>query len=353
MSHFNVIAQPAGSTVSDVLYAALADDRFDELRSAVAYITASGVQELQQGLVASALKRSWLTSFDWCRSDPAALSALQQQSLSSVKVHDGKRVVLGPGCRPTTSFHPKSFLFTGPDHALLLVGSANMSRNGLRHGVEVDAAIEVVGHSKRTEVAWRQIDSVRTWFDAAWSKAPKFAGLSAAYQAQYDRRPPSSAVLEFHDPSLFFTAEQLAQAAQARTLWIEGPRKTSSNRGTTGQQLNMRKLTRVFFGVDALPVPKMTPLDSVTILFDGVVHANRTLEFAHNSMDRLNLPTSGSTGHVSYPGKILKFSKVALQGEVAYELTLITKREMNSLRAASHRLRLDFKLSGDRAFGFV
>ena len=51
MSDFDVIAQPMGSTtVSDILYAALADDRFNELRAAVAYITASGVQELQQAL---------------------------------------------------------------------------------------------------------------------------------------------------------------------------------------------------------------------------------------------------------------------------------------------------------------
>ncbi|MBD8869886.1 phospholipase D family protein [Nocardioides donggukensis] len=356
MSHFDVIAQPAGSTASDVLYAALADNRFDELRAAVAYITASGVQELQQGLAASALKRSWLTSFDWCRSDPAALSALQQQSLSSVKVHDGKRVVLRPGCRPTTSFHPKSFLFTGPDHALLLVGSANMSRNGLRHGVEVDAAIEVAGHNKRTEAAWRQIDSARTWFDAEWSQAPSFAGLTSAYQAQYDRRPPSSAVLEFGDTSSFirrgFTAEQLAQVAHAQTMWIEAGRLTARTSAAPGHQLMMRPLTRVFFGYQPLAIPRKTQLGSVLIRFDGTIHANRTLEFAHNSMDRLNLPTSGASGAVRYDGKILRFTKIALGGKVAYELSIIAKRERNSLKAASRRLDLSFTMPGGRAFGF-
>jgi HKD family nuclease len=357
MSDFDVIFQPAGSTVSDVLGAALADRRFDELRAAVAYVTASGVQELQQGLAASALKRSWLTSFDWCRSDPAALSALQQLSLSSVKIHDGRQVVLRPGCQPTTSFHPKSFLFTGPDHALLVVGSANMSRNGLRHGVEVDAAIEVVGRSKRTEAAWRRIDFARTWFDAEWTKAPSFAGLTSAYQAQYDRRPPSSAVLEFGDTTSFvrrgFTAEQLAQVAHSQTMWIEAGRLTARTSATPGHQLMMRPLTRVFFGYQPLSVPRKTQLGSVLIRFDGTVHANRTLEFAHNSMDRLNLPPGGANKTTRYDGKILKFTKIALGGEVAYELSMISKRARNSLEAASRRLNLSFAMPGGRAFGFV
>jgi HKD family nuclease len=357
MSEFDVIAQPAGSTVSHVLRTALVDNRFNKLRAAVAYIMASGVQELQEALADSALNRSWLTSFDWCRSDPAALSALHQQSLSSVRIHDGKRVVLRPGCGPTTSFHPKSFLFTGPDHALLVVGSANMSRNGLLHGVEVDAAIEVAGHSKRTESAWRQIDSARLWFDAEWTKARSFAGLSSDYQAKYDRRPPSSAVLEFGETSSFvrrgFTAEQLAQVAHAQTMWIEAGRLTARTSATPGHQLMMRPLTRVFFGFQPLSVPRKTQLGSVRIRFGGTLHANRTLEFAHNSMDRLNLPTSGANGTVRYDGKILKFTKIALGGMVAYELSIISKRERNSLKAVSRRLNLSFAMPGGRAFGFT
>ena len=58
----------------------------------------------------------------------------------------------------------------------------------------------------------------------------------------------------------------------------------------------MRPLTRVFFGYQPLAIPRKTPLGSVLIRFDGTVHPDRTLEFAHNSMDRLNLPTSGAGG---------------------------------------------------------
>jgi len=357
MSELTVIAQPAVSTVSDLLHASLADNRFDMLRSAVAYITTSGVQELQQALQESHLRRLWLASFDWCRSDPTALEALQQQGKSSVKVHDGMRVVSRAGCTPTTPFHPKSFLFTGSDHALLVVGSANMSRNGLREGVEVDVAIEVAGGSKRTNRAWLQVDSARKWFDAEWSKADAFSKLASSYQVQCDRRPRASAILEFGDTTSFarrgFTAEQLAQIARSQTMWIEAGKLTARNSATPGHQLMMRPLTRVFFGFPPLSVPRMTPLGSVPIKFDAALHADRPLEFAHNSMDRLNLPTSAASGPVWYDGKILKFTKTALKGEVIFDLTIVGERERNSLEMASQRLDLSFTMPGGRTFGFT
>ena len=152
MSDFDVIAQPAASTVlgrplrRPSLTTASTNcgrpwhtSRHREFR-----------EELQQGWAASALERSWLTSSigaDQTRWHcPPSSSRVCHRSRSTM----ASELSYSRGCRPTTSFHPKSLLLTGPDHALLVVGSANMSRNGLRHGVEVDAAIEVAGHSKRT-----------------------------------------------------------------------------------------------------------------------------------------------------------------------------------------------------------
>lgn len=357
MSDFEVIPQPAISTVSATLQAALLDDRYNSLRSAVAYITTSGVQELQQVLSTSSLRRSWLTSFDWCRSDPAALSALQQQRGSSVRVHDGKQVVVRRGCTPNTPFHPKKFLFTGPEHALLVSGSANMSRNGLRQGVEFDTAIAVTGRGKKTLTAWKRIDATRNWFDAEWSRAGRFAGLAAGYQVEYTRRPPASVVLEFGDTSAFvrrgFTAEQLAQISRAETMWIEAGNLTAQTSATPGHQLMMRPLTRVFFGFAPLQVPRMTSLGSVAIYFDGLLNTGRSLEFAHNSMDRLNLPTSTAAGTARYDGKVLKFTKFALNGQVAFELAVIGQREQNSLTRTSRRLGLRFVMPGGRTFGFI
>lgn len=357
MSDFEVIPQPTISTVSATLQAALLDNRYDTLRSAVAYITTSGVQELHQALSTSSLHKSWLTSFDWCRSDPAALSALQQQQGSTVRVHDGKQVVARRGCTPTTPFHLKKFLFTGPEHALLVSGSANMSRNGLRQGVEFDTAIAVTGRGKKTLTAWKRIGAARDWFDAQWSRADRFAALAPGYKVEFARRPAASAVLEFGDTSAFvrrgFTAEQLAQISRAETMWIEAGNLTARTSASPGHQLMMRPLTRVFFGFAPVQVPRMTSLGPVSIYFDGVLNADRSLEFAHNSMDRLNLPTSTAAGTAQYDGKVLKFTKFAMNGAVAFELSIIGKREQNSLRRMSRRLGLSFTMPGGRTFGFI
>jgi len=356
MSELTVIAQPAVSTVSTLLHASLADNRLDMLRSAVPYITTSGVQKLQQALHESPLRSLCLGSFDWCRSDPTGLEVLQQQGKSSVEVHDGMRVVARAGWTPTTPFHPKSLLFAAFDYALPVVGSANMSRKSLREGVEVDVAIEVAGRRKMTNRAWVQVDSARKWFDAEWSKADMFSKLASSYQVQCDRRARASAIREFSATTSFgrrgFTAEQLAQIARSQTISIEAGKPTARNSATPGQQVMMRPLTRVFFGLPPLSVPRMTPLASVPIKFDAALHADWPLEFAHDSMDHLNLPTSAAGGPVWYHGKILKFPKTALKGEVIFDLTIVGEREGNSLEMASQRLDLSFTMPSGRTFGF-
>lgn len=136
-------------------------------------------------------------------------------------------------------------------------------------------------------------------------------------------------------------------------MWIEAGRLTARTSAGPGHQLMMRPMTRVFFGFSPLSVPKMTPLGTVSVVFDGLLHTDRSLEFAHNSMDRLNLPTSATGGNAHYDGKILKFTKSAVNGEVAFDLTIIGKRESNSLKAASRRLDLSFTMPSGRTFGFI
>ncbi len=67
MSDFRVVAQPEVSTVSDVVQSALMDNRYNTLRAAVAYITSSGVQELEHALLATNLDKKWMTGADRSR----------------------------------------------------------------------------------------------------------------------------------------------------------------------------------------------------------------------------------------------------------------------------------------------
>lgn len=354
---FETIPQPEVAQVSDALQSALGDTRYTTLRAAVAYVTSSGVHELQQALGSSPHTIQWLTSFDWCRSEPAALDALNQRGSSVVRIHDGKHVVARKGCVPGVSFHPKVFLFSGPTEALLVLGSANLSRNGLRLGVEFDTRIEISGRSSSTAEAWLRIERARQWFDRAWIAASQYQPLARQYSAEYARRAPGTAVLEFGDTSSTvgrgFTAEQLAQVARAQTMWIQAGNLTARANLTPGHQLMMRPMTRVFFGFSAAPAPRMTRIGEVTVRFDGILTPGLSLEFAHNSMDRLNLPGSSRSGTARYDGETLKFTKAAVGGAVVFDLVILNANESRRLRTASAKLDLEFSMTSGRTFGFV
>lgn len=353
------IRQPVSERLADVLCQALANDRYTDLRAAIAYVTASGVQQLSDALHKSSLTVRWLTAFDWCRSEPAALSALDSAKRSAVRVFAGGDVVERAGCVPLKSFHPKSFLFTGPDAALLISGSGNLSANGLRHGIEFNTVISVDGPTAKVNAStWQAMSDVETWFDTFWRSADHYAPLADRYQAQFAERPKSSADMDFGDPpeqrTGRFTAEQLAQMAQASTMWIEAGQLTASTSNTPGHQLMMRPYSRVFFGFAATSVPRMTNLGEILVDFRGAGAVRRSIEFAHNSMDRLNLPASDGRDAAKYDGETLIFTKGARNGRVVYELALATPSEKTKLLNASRQREMAFKMSGHgRQFGFL
>lgn len=298
----------------------------------------------------------WLSAFDWCRSEPAALDALAQRSASEVRIHDGVRVAGRPSCVPTVSFHPKTFLFTGPADGLLVVGSANLSRNGLRHGVEFDASVSVSGAGARTS-EWRAIDQSREWFDNTWASADAYQALASRYKVKYSDRSRETAVLEFGVAGLptsrGFTPQQLALMAGAQSMWIEAGNLTAAGARSPGHQLMMRPMSRVFFGFGSDPVPQKTRIGEVAIDFDGALTSGLSIEFAHNSMDRLNLPATSPRGVTAFDGKTLKFEKAAVAGGVVFKLSVVGVPEEKRLRRASSRLGMTFTMTSGRSFGFV
>lgn len=342
--------------VSDVLHAALSDARYDTLRAAVAYATSSGVREIQDAVAASNMTIKWLSAFDWCRSEPAALNALAQKRASEVRIHDGVRVVARSGCVPTVSFHPKSFLFSGPTDALLVLGSANLSRNGLRHGVEFDASFSASGGAAR-DAEWRAINRSREWFDSTWEAAAPYRALADRYEVEYSKRSRATALLEFGVAGLpagrSFTPQQLALVAGAQSMWIEAGNLTAAGAASPGHQLMMRPMSRVYFGFGADAVPRMTRIGEVSIDYDGALTPGLSLEFAHNSMDRLNLPATSRNGVTSYDGTTLRFDKTAVGGGLVFNLKVVRGAEEHRLRSASSRLGMSFTMSSGRSFGFV
>jgi len=349
-------------SVAHALHTALADPAFTRLDVAVAYVTTSGIKTLRDsdGAQLDRLDRRWLSSFDWCRSQPVALAALNQPAASSVRIHDGAFVVGRQGCAPRLPFHPKGFLFSGDEARLLISGSGNLSDNGINRGVELDTVLEVRSPTSPIETAlWDELGELQVWFDGQWATADPYQDdLQSRYEAAYAVAPkvpaPTDDDVAPATTPRGFTPTQLAGARRATKFWIEAGNLTPNlGPGVPGSQLMMRAMTRVFFGVSASAVPKMTPLGSVDIRYAGTIYPNEHLEYAHNGMDRLNLPLPGPGGPPGYDQQTLVFRKVPYEGRIIYELTFATApAQKAALRKASAAVDLDLVMPGGRRFGF-
>jgi hypothetical protein len=348
--------------VADALHTALADPAFTRLDVAVAYVTTSGIKTLRDndGAQLDRLDKRWLSSFDWCRSQPVALAALNQIAASSVRIHDGVFVVGRQGCAPRLPFHPKGFLFSGDEARLLISGSGNLSDNGINRGVELDTVLEVRSPTSPSETAlWDELGELQAWFDGQWATAnPYQGGLKSRYEAAYAAAPKMPAPTDDDWSPVTtprgFTPTQLAGARRATTFWTEAGNLTHNlGAGVPGSQLMMRAMTRVFFGIRPNVVPVKTPLGTVDIRYGGTIYANEPLEYAHNGMDRLNLPHPGPVGPPAYDQQTLVFRKVPYEGRVIYELTFATTpAQRTALRKASAAVELDLAMPGGRRFGF-
>lgn len=353
--------QPGGGTIAGLLQAGMGDPRYDTLDAAVAYVTASGVGALKGGDPAALdhLQRRWLSSFDWCRSDPVALRSLDQGNSSKVRIHDGAVVVEKPGCNPALPFHPKGFLFCGQDARLLISGSGNLSDNGILRGVELDTVIEVQNPQGAHELeVWAVLEGVRARFDDLWNNASNYAGLNDRYQeafAQAAANPPRtdddwSKVAPLPRG---FTELDLVRMRRSNVFWTEAGNLTENlGAGNPGSQLMTKALTRVFFGFPATDRPRQSPLGSIDIRYGASITAGLSMEYAHNRMDRLNLPHPGPPGPPEYDQKTLVFTKVAYQGRIIYDLKLATSAEKRSLQARSKEAHSAFTMPGGRRFGF-
>jgi hypothetical protein len=362
MLRIDTRTQPTGGTLASLLHSALADPGFKSLDAAIAYVRSSGVDALQRDHEADIdrLRCRWLSSLDWCRSDAVALDALDHQPRSSVRIFDGVGVIGRPSCSPARSFHPKGFLFSGPRARLLISGSGNLSRNGITRGVELDTVIEVRDPSTPDETAaWEAIETVKKWFAKEWVSASPYRPLHAGYKsacAESAAMPPTTDD-DWSPPSpgrRGFTAVELISVRRASVFWVEAGNLTRNlGPGNPGSQLMTRALTRVFFGFPPTSVAKQTHIGTINMRYAGVVTNDLSIEFAHNGMDRVNLPKPGQLGPPSYDNETLVIEKRQVGGRFIYDLRVAKPREKRALRIRSEKAGSAFKMPGQsRQFGF-
>jgi len=370
IEHAFVCQPEGGATYQNLFDRALNHGRIDRFDAAVAYATTSGVETLLAIMARHSandwkkVKKRWLVAIDWCRSDPVALDLLANMDASKVRIFNGARVVARKNCTPVTPFHPKGFLLRGRDSTAVIVGSGNLSRNGLRGGHELGSVL-VAGDPKTPleNDLLTSCRSVASWFENQWKKADDFDALRKAYVERYDsadnlRAPPPTEDdgVESDEPAADrprhrgLAVEQLRQLRAARHFWLRFVPNQNRGKDLPGSQLMMSRMMRVFFGFPADDLPPDSPVGEVRIEFNGFSDWF-SMRFVNNKMDVLNLPIPGREGPPTYDNRILLFRRRSSRQGADYLLTVGEPSDVREWLRRSNRVGGAYKMASGRPWG--
>ena len=321
--------------------------------AAVAYTTHSGVAELISTLSEldgwRKTRKRWLVGIDYCRSDPTALDYLNRLPASHLRIHDGTFVSQRSGCAPRVSYHPKLYMISGPERSAVVVGSGNLSHTGLTLGIEAGVSI--------LDTNADNLSSAKTWFSRHWRRASVWETVKERYCREYaslkNRQTPMASeddsVPEIAGNRGHISPEQLRQLRVCQNLWIEAGTLTK-NRGrrNPGNQLMLKRNSRVFFGFPASDLTRDSLIGHVAIEFDGQVRPDCSLRFSNNHMDVLTLPVPDAGGPPTYDNEILCFKRIDVR---TFRLRLGTRRKASDWKRRSLMINASLALRSGRKWG--
>jgi hypothetical protein len=366
MFTYSIAVQGQGNenAVLNALRTGASAAEFDRLRAAYAYATAGGAVELSRALRAAMrdwehVEKRWLVSMDWGHTEPSALEYLASLENSQVRVPFATEV-LANGLVPRRCFHPKTMILdraatAGRAPVTMSIGSANLTVSGLRTGFEdVSVASWTGGRLSTAEITRLAAMELQTRrLDTVWNSARRLTPfLIRAYADARPRRRPRSEdsnvrVLEI-ERRLVADYERIAALQTAANLWVE-VRYVVENlgAGVPGNQIDLVRGTRVFFGLDPRRVAPNTALGSIALRY-GVHTTTRNMRFGNNSMDKLDLPIPGAEGPTTYENTHLIFSR---EGAGRFELQRGTTAEIARWRRASTDSHTLFRMNSGREWG--
>ena len=278
--------------------------------AAFAYVTDSGVAQLRTQLKSELGKSRdcrWLFSFDYGHTHPTALEMLKKLGKNTIRIHDGQYVVQSKFFKPRTSFHLKTAL-TLQDTGYpcqQIVGSGNLSANGLQYGIEAGCFIDY------SQVDRAHGTTLINTLEDMWGKATPLEDVLSDYTSKYS---------ENSKLKLFDGGEDINPDAST-LFWIEVGYVTQNRQGRPGNQFDLPKGSHVHLGLKKARNPKrndvLGDLNIKTPVGEVVV---RPMRVGPNDMEKLTLPIPERFGYHAYDGKILTF---AVDGDVveleAYE----------------------------------
>lgn len=300
------------------------------------------------------VSKRWVISIDGGVTEPDALRYLLRQRKAEVRVPDAEEL-LHTGLRPLRRFHPKTLLLESqgrtPTATGLVVGSANLTCNGLCLGHEHAMCVELAGRIAAETAVSRGLTELRTVVESA-------TPIDEDFIRRYESiRPAAPSVPEdFEDARseqilrdrAVLPAAEAASLASANNLWVEVDYVAENRgRGQEGNQIDLKRGTRVFFGFGDEALPRNSPIGNVTIRF-AHHSASRNLRFGNNQMDKLDLPIPGEEGPPSYRNQTLRFSR---EPDGAFRLTVGGPGDLAAWRRRSRELQTLFTMRSGRQYG--
>jgi HKD family nuclease len=304
----------------------------DRIRVASAFATEAGFELLRAKLVGrtafDAANIQALVGIQGGITQPEALKRLMKAARTEVRVPFGAAALATRSLRAPIFFHPKIYAFenTTSKAMAIISGSANLTYNGLRGGVE--NLFTWTGSA--SDAVALEFDA---WWNSTWNAAdPVDPAFLAAYAAARPTLPTPRSVRQSWP-----RGPATRTLWQAQTLWVELVRKPE---GGAFNQVELLLSAHDFFYPKNQNPSKAIPKRLTFTDASGAVYANRDrsirfngppLRAKGNSMWRIYMPTEkeGLTGYQD--GDVL----VRFDRTTTPDHYLISIADINSLEAAS------------------
>lgn len=350
----------SGRVIKNIVEAAKIS-KFDSLLVAVAYVTERGARKLVHELASLNpdwvnVPKNWLVSIDYGTSEPNALRFLRSLPNSSVRIYEAEDVI-SKGLKPSIAFHPKIYIFDNRmNKSITLVsGSANLTSSGLytnneqvsfSHVSTPSSSLEKEIFSEMSQVKFHLVKI----FEASCICTEE---IITNYETVRKSNNINSSVESFSAENILnvdspsFNVLEAISLITAKSLWVQAGRVTRNRGDKLGNQIDLQKGVRRFFGfTDEFQYPIYWSGD-VSIKFNGQIY-ERNLRIGANGMEKLSLPTIDTPRYEGYDHKTLLFTRI---GSKSFNMHIGTAEEADDWEAESVKQGEVYILRGGRKYG--
>ncbi len=333
--------------------------KFDSLFTCIAYATKVGCKVVSESLQDrisqwSRMKKDWLISIDYGITEPDALEYLADLPNSRVWIPNADDLI-GRHLRPRRSFHKKLYVFDclrKQDALGIFSGSANLTLGGLYLNDEQATSLvwtsplsrseeTTIGRARQEIIQLRSIVASTSQLNTSLLKQYRLVWRSRSTKSKDDQEITQ----RITEPNPHLSISRSAILATASNYWVDVKYVVENlGPGVPGNQIDLLRGSRVFFGFGAGEVPRNTVLGKVRIRYDDeVIDCN--MRFGNNQMDKLNLPVPGSPRPVTYHGQTLLFHR---NTDDTFALRVAGPKDISQWKSLSQRQGTLFSMRSGR-----